>query len=34
METAKNLLKAMTGESLARNKYTFYAEKAEKDGLI
>jgi len=24
----------MTGESLARNKYTFYAKQAEKDGLI
>lgn len=34
METKKNLLKAMAGESLARNKYTFFAEQAEKDGLI
>ncbi len=34
METKKNLLKAMVGESLARNKYTFYAEQAEKEGFI
>ena len=30
----QNLLKAITGESLARNKYTFYAEAAKKEGLI
>ena len=34
METAKNLLKAMAGESLARNKYTYFAMQAEKEGLI
>ena len=34
METAKNLLKAMAGESLARNKYTYFAKQAEKEGLI
>lgn len=34
METKKNLLKAMAGESLARNKYTYFAEQAEKEGLI
>jgi len=33
-ETQKNLLKAFTGEAIARNKYTFYAKKAEKEGLI
>jgi len=33
METKKNLLKAMTGESLARNKYTFFAKEARKEGL-
>ncbi len=27
-ETQKNLLKAFAGESMARNKYTFYAKKA------
>ena len=34
METKKNLLKAMAGESLARNKYTYFAKQAEKEGLI
>lgn len=34
METAKNLLKAMAGESLARNKYSYFAEQAEKEGLV
>lgn len=33
-KTQANLLKAFTGESIARNKYTQYAKKAEKDGLI
>lgn len=32
METQKNLLKAMTGESLARNKYTFFAKQARAEG--
>lgn len=30
--TEKNLLKTFAGESRARNKYTFYAEKAEQEG--
>lgn len=31
-ESEKNLLKAFSGESLARNKYTFYAIQAKKEG--
>ena len=31
-KTEKNLLKAFAGESQARNKYTYYASKAKKDG--
>ena len=31
-KTAENLAKAFAGESQARNKYTFYSEKAKKDG--
>ncbi|MFA9381008.1 MAG: rubrerythrin [Acetanaerobacterium sp.] len=31
-KTEKNLLAAFAGESQARNKYTFYASKAKKDG--
>lgn len=30
--TEKNLMTAFSGESQARNKYTFYASKARKDG--
>lgn len=30
--TEKNLLAAFSGESQARNKYTYYASKAKKDG--
>ena len=30
--TEKNLMTAFAGESQARNKYTFYASKAKKDG--
>ena len=30
--TEENLLKAFAGESEARNKYTFFASKAKKDG--
>ena len=30
--TEKNLLEAFAGESQARNKYTFYASKARKEG--
>ena len=32
-ETQKNLMRALAGESLARNRYTFAAEQAERDGL-
>ena len=31
-KTEKNLMTAFSGESEARNKYTFYASKAKKDG--
>ena len=31
-KTEKNLMDAFTGESQARNKYTYYASKAKKDG--
>ena len=31
-KTKENLLKAFAGESQARNKYTYYASKAKKDG--
>lgn len=31
-KTEENLLKAFAGESEARNKYTFYASKAKKEG--
>ena len=33
-KTEKNLQKAFAGESQARNKYTFYASKAKKDGYV
>lgn len=33
-KTQANLMAAFAGESQARNKYTYYAEKAEKDGFI
>lgn len=32
-QTEKNLLKAFAGESQARNRYTFFASKAKKEGL-
>ena len=32
-KTEKNLLEAFAGESMARNKYTFYASAAKKEGL-
>jgi rubrerythrin len=32
-ETEKNLLKAFAGESQARNRYTFFASQARKDGF-
>ena len=31
-KTEKNLLNAFAGESMARNKYTYYANKAKKEG--
>ncbi|MGH4051115.1 MAG: ferritin family protein [Clostridium sp.] len=31
-KTERNLLRTFAGESRARNKYTFYAEKSEKEG--
>jgi len=33
-ETEKNLLKAFAGESQARNRYTFFASAAKKEGLV
>ena len=33
-KTAKNLMEAFAGESQARNKYTYYASKAKKDGYV
>ena len=33
-ETARSLMKAFAGESQARNRYTFYAQVARKEGLI
>lgn len=33
-KTEQNLLKAFAGESQARNRYTFYAAKARKEGLL
>jgi len=33
-KTEKNLLEAFAGESMARNKYTFYASKAKKEGFV
>ena len=32
METSKNIVRAIAGESMARNKYTFFASKARKEG--
>ena len=32
-KTEKNLMEAFAGESMARNKYTFFAEAARKEGL-
>ena len=31
-QTEKNLMKAFSGESEARNKYTYFASKAKKEG--
>ena len=33
-QTEKNLQAAFAGESQARNKYTYYASKAKKDGFV
>ena len=33
-QTEKNLLKAFAGESQARNRYTFFASAAKKEGLV
>lgn len=33
-KTEQNLLEAFAGESQARNKYTYYASKAKKDGYV
>lgn len=33
-ETEKNLLKAFAGESQARNRYTYFASAAKKEGLV
>lgn len=33
-KTQENLLKAFAGESMARNKYTFFANKAIQDGYV
>ena len=33
-KTEKNLQEAFAGESQARNKYTFFASKAKKDGFV
>jgi rubrerythrin len=33
-KTAENLMKAFAGESQARNRYTYYASRARKDGYV
>ncbi len=33
-KTEKNLLEALAGESVARNKYTYYASVAKKEGYV
>jgi rubrerythrin len=33
-KTEKNLLEAFAGESMARNKYDYFASKAKKDGYV
>ncbi len=33
-QTQKNLLKAFAGESQARNRYTYFASKAKKEGYV
>jgi len=34
VETLKNLVKAFMGESMARNRYTFYAKVAKEEGYV
>ena len=33
-KTEANLMEAFAGESQARNKYTYYASQAKKDGYV
>ncbi len=33
-KTEQNLMEAFAGESMARNKYTYFASKAKKDGFV
>lgn len=33
-KTLENLMEAFAGESMARNKYTYYASRAKKDGYV
>ena len=33
-KTEKNLMEAFAGESQSRNKYTYYAAQAKKDGYV
>jgi len=33
-QTEKNLMTAFAGESQARNRYTYFASKAKKEGLM
>ena len=33
-QTEKNILTAFAGESQARNRYTYFAKKAKKDGFV
>ena len=33
-KTEQNLMTAFAGESQARNKYTYFASKAKKDGYV
>lgn len=33
-KTLENLMEAFAGESMARNKYTYYASKAKKEGYV
>ena len=33
-QTEKNILTAFAGESQARNRYTFFASKAKKEGYV